>query len=77
MVDDDKVDRYGVVGTQNTFVDEDGNNTQLKWAVNNISMVNPTEPLIGTAARQALELGWPLDTALEGTVDLPRSPPTN
>ncbi|KAL3912025.1 MAG: hypothetical protein SGILL_007048, partial [Bacillariaceae sp.] len=77
LVDDEVVDRYVVVGTQNTRLDDNGDVVQLKWAVNNISLVESSEPLIGTAVQQARSLGWPLQQSLEGTVDLPRVPPTD
>jgi FtsP/CotA-like multicopper oxidase with cupredoxin domain len=77
LADEGDIDRYVVVGTQNTRLGDDGEVIQLKWAMNNISMTEPSDPLIGTAVQQARLLGWPLDEAMEGTVDLPRVPPTD
>lgn len=66
--------RYVMIGTQNTLLDEEGNTVQLRWAMNNVSFVNPTEPLIGIAVQESRQLGWPLDGPLTGTVDLPQNP---
>lgn len=73
--DEIEVERYIIVGTQNNLLDDEGNTIKLLWAVNNISFALPSSPLIGIAVNQARNLGWPLDSSLEGTVDLPKEPP--
>jgi FtsP/CotA-like multicopper oxidase with cupredoxin domain len=73
------VDRYVMVGTQNKLLDGEGNVVQLRWAMNNISFYPPPDgdPLIGLAVQESRKLGWPLDGPINGTVDLPRTPPVD
>ena len=66
------VSRFVLVGTQNQLI-EDGEIQRLLWAVNNISNIPDSEPLISKAVRTAKELGWP--TQLEGSVEMPVNPP--
>jgi len=74
--------RYVLVGTQNLLMDQEtGDPILLRWAVNNISNTphtspNGLEPLIGHAVNQARSLGWPLANGLEGTSQMPFTPPT-
>lgn len=68
------IQRWVMVGTQNLRIDEAGNATQIRWAVNNISDVAGPEPLIGKAVRLARENGWPTDLG-DDTLDIPKMPP--
>jgi hypothetical protein len=51
----------------------DGEVEQLRWAVNNISNIHGSIPLISRAAEAAQLLGWPAQVA--DTVELPFDPP--
>jgi FtsP/CotA-like multicopper oxidase with cupredoxin domain len=73
---EDDIVRYIMVGTQAIRLDKNtGEEVALSWAMNNISNTKTVNPLIGTAVAQSRNLGWPLDTAMEGTVDMPKTPP--
>ena len=74
---EDDIVRYIMVGTQATRLDKNtGEEDALLWAMNNISSTKTANPLIGSAVAQSRILGWPLDTTMEGTVDMPKTPPT-
>ncbi|OEU21548.1 Cu-oxidase_2-domain-containing protein [Fragilariopsis cylindrus CCMP1102] len=77
ITDEDDIVRYIMVGTQATRLDKNtGEEDALLWAMNNISSTKTANPLIGSAVAQSRILGWPLDTTMEGTVDMPKTPPT-
>ena len=56
-----------------TEVIENGEPQLLRWAVNNISNIHTSEPLIGQVVPLAKELGWP--TTIPETQAVPLSPP--
>jgi len=76
---DEDINRYVITLTQAVIPariqTEFGENRY--WAMNNISFAYPENgvPLIGTAVKQSLELGWPLAGPLDGTIDLPKRNP--
>jgi L-ascorbate oxidase len=69
--------RYIMVGTQAKRLNKNtGEEDAILWAMNNISYTKTANPLIGSAVAQSRILGWPLDATMEGTVDMPKTPPT-
>jgi hypothetical protein len=70
-----EIKRYILVPTQCHINGRDGKQTELGWAVNNVSFsVTSPDPLLEVAVRAARENGWP--TEIPGTINMPLNPPT-